>query len=370
VFLERITTRNFRNLEPSDYSFHPSVNLLVGMNGQGKTNLLEAIYFLATTKSFRTPRIASLYRFGTTNLFAGGSLQRGALQQSLSVGIDSLTPQRALLFNGQPASLSDYLSTMHVFAYSAARLEIIRGGPEERRRFLDRGVASIQPGYIDHLSRYQRILKQRNALLHSVASRSSSPAALDPWDEEIARSARSLSLARKAYAERLAAIFADVVSLHRYHVADLEFRYASGTIDDVDAPAEAWLERVRRSRSDEIRLRRTSIGPHRDNVLFTVGGRPAAEVLSGGELKTVTLFLKFAKIAAFRAETGEAPLFLLDDIDAELDLDILESLLSRLPPETQLFATSAKESYLSSLRAAPHRRFRIAAGRLSEALDG
>lgn len=370
MFLERITTRNFRNLEPTDYSFHPAVNLFVGMNGQGKTNLLEAIYFLATTKSFRTPRLASLYRFGSTSLFVGGAISRDHLEQTMSAGIDATSGQRALLFNGQTIGLGDYLSAMHVFAYSASRLEIIRGGPEERRRFLDRGVASIQRGYIEQLGRYQRVLKQRNALLQSIAARTASAGALDPWDEELAIAAQGVSLARLRYTDRLAAVFASVVSLHGYRVPDLQFRYVSGTVEDPAAPIEVWRERFRRLRNDEIRLRRTLPGAHRDNLLFSTAGRPAAEVLSGGELKTIVLLLKFSKIGLFREATGEAPLFLLDDIDAELDLEILESLLSRLPPETQLFATSAKESYLSSLRATPHQRFRIDHGRLLEAREG
>ena len=112
----------------------------------------------------------------------------------------------------------------------------------------------------------------------------------------------------------------------------------------------------------ELRSRMTLVGPQRDNVAFEVDGRPAAEVLSGGELKTLVLFLKFAKLELFREESGESAVFLLDDIDAELDVDILAAVLQNLPLATQLFATSAKHSVISNLETAPHRRFTMQGG--------
>jgi DNA replication and repair protein RecF len=368
VFLTRLTTRNFRNLDPAEWAFHPAINLFVGRNGQGKTNLLEAIYFLATTKSFRTPRVASLYHFGTASLFTGGAISRDQLEQTQSVGIEADTGRRALLFNGQTVGLSDYLSMMPVFAYSVSRLEIIRGEPEARRRFLDRGIAGLRRGYIDELGRYQRVLRQRNALLQAIVT-GAPPSGLDAWDEEFVVAARAVTLARQDYTSRLLTQFRTIVSRYSYHVGDLSFEYVSGTVDDPARPADEWRERVRRLRAEEIRMRRTLVGPHRDNLIFSSGGRPAAEVLSGGEAKTIVLFLKFSKIDLFREATGRGPVLLLDDIDSELDPEILESLLSGLPAGSQLFATSAKERYLSTLQGAPHRLFRIEGGRLAATLD-
>lgn len=353
MILRSITTDSFRNLASAEIAFHPKVNILVGLNGQGKTNLLEAIYFLATTKSFRTARMASLFRFGSPSVFVSGTVQR-EVQKTLSVGLEhGESKKRVLLINGERTPLASYVSAMTVFAYSSARLEILRGAPEERRRFLDRGIASIDPGYLEQVSRYGRVLRQRNALLHSGTT-----AGLDAWDSELAETAAVLQRARAAYAQALTAAFNDIVAAHRYRVGNMAIAYRPSALGD--------LKSIRR---EELRARMSLVGPQRDLLDFTVDGRAASEVLSGGEMKMIVLFLKFAKLELFRRRFDEAALFLLDDVDAELDLQILESLLAKMPPETQVFATSAKARFLQVLEAAPHRRLTIENGAVTTAED-
>ena len=356
MILNRISPQSFRNLEAADIAFHPSTNIVVGRNGQGKTNLLEAIYFLATTKSFRTPRVGSLFRFESPNVFVAGALQRDAVERTLSVGLETgESKRRVLMINGEKVSLPAYLNAMSVFAYSSARLEILRGAPEEKRRFLDRGIASINAAYLEQLTRYTRVLKQRNALL---SSGSASMSSLDAWDAEFVAAATPVQKARAAYAEELASAFAKIVDEHRYHVRDLGMTYRPSIADD---PA--------RTRRDELRARVSLTGPQRDTLEFTLDGRAAQEVLSGGEQKMTVLFLKFAKLELFRRRFEEPAVFLLDDVDAELDLEILEQLLVKLPSKTQVFATSAKERFLQALEAGPHRRLLIENGRVMSAQD-
>jgi len=355
MILRSLVTDNFRNLAAADVAFHETANILVGRNGQGKTNLLEAIYFLATTKSFRTNRVASMFRHGSPNTFASGVLHRDGLDRTLSVGLESgESKKRVLMINGEKVTLPAYLNAMSVFAYSSARLDILRGAPEERRRFLDRGIASINPAYLEQLTRYARILKQRNALLHEAA-----PAAtLDAWDEELKQAATIVQRGRAAYASDLSALFAEIVAQHGYHVGNVELQYRPSLTGE-----------LAKHRRDELRARMTLVGPQRDLVDFEVEGRPAAEVLSGGEQKMIVLFLKFAKLELFRRRHDDAPLFLLDDVDAELDLEILQKLLTNLPVSTQVFATSAKEVFLQALEAGPHRRLTIENGRVSSVRD-
>ncbi|HVR37789.1 MAG TPA: DNA replication and repair protein RecF [Thermoanaerobaculia bacterium] len=380
--LRSLTTQNFRNLIAAETAFHPTTNLLIGRNGQGKTNVLEAIYFLATTKSFRTSRIASVFRFHEANVFVSGALERQDLEKTLSVGLGASSsavdrwplaeegrgstangerrtangPRRVLMINGEKVTLPAYLHAMSVFAYSSARLDILRGAPEERRRFLDRGIASLNPAYLEQLTRYGRVLKQRNALLHDVATKRETPASLDAWDDELRTAAAVVHRARDAYAADLAVAFRDIVARHGYHVANVELLYRPSLVDAFDRRAE-------------LRARMSLVGPQRDNIDFVIDGRPAAEVLSGGEQKMIVLFLKFAKLELFRRRQDEPPLFLLDDIDAELDLEILQALLTKLPASTQLFATSAKEVVLHALEAGPHRRLSIENGRVTATRD-
>ena len=356
MILRSITTENFRNLESAEHNFHPSANIVVGRNGQGKTNLLEAIYFLATTKSFRTTHIDSLVRFGAPSVFVGGHVEREGVTRNVTAGVEAgETKRRVLMINGERVGLSSYLNALTVFAYSAMRLETIRGAPEERRRFLDRGIASINPGYLEELTRYGRVLKQRNALLHAISIGDDKARSLDAWDEPFTFAANAVQTARGAYARELAASFSRIVAEHNYQVRGIEMVYhpSTGNLWDL--------------RKHEVRARMSVIGPQRDNIDFVIDGRPAAEVLSGGELKTIVLFLKFAKLSLFRRRFDEPPLFVLDDIDAELDLDILQKLLSKLPDSTQVFASSAKESFLQALEAGPHRRLTIENGRVTTA---
>jgi len=354
VILRSLTSQSFRNLASEEVTFHDQVNVVVGRNGQGKTNLLEAIYFLATTKSFRTTRVASLFQFGSPSVFVAGLLHRFGVDKTISVGLETgETRRRALMLNGERVALAAYVNTMSVFAYSSARLDILRGAPEERRRFLDRGIASIDPAYLEAVSRYGRALRQRNALLASGDTSS-----LNAWDAELAAAAAPLSAGRAAYTEALLGAFAEIVAEHGYHIRNLTITYHPSAVDD--------LARIRR---DELRARMSLVGPQRDLLEFSVDGRPAAEVLSGGEQKMVVLFLKFAKLTLFRRRFDEPALFLLDDIDAELDLEILERLLLKLPSRTQVFATSAKERFLRTLEAGPHRRLLIENGRVISITD-
>lgn len=354
MILSRITARNFRNLADVPTEFHPTTNLIVGRNGQGKTNLLEAIYFLATTKSFRTPRLASVVRFGETSVYVAGSLRRLDVEKTISVGLElGETRKRVLLINEERVRLSQYVSAMSVFAFSSARLEIIRGSPEERRRFLDRGIASVEPAYLDALNRYARVLKQRNALLQSGNATS-----LDAWDAEFIDAGSAIQNARRAYTEVLIRTFAEIVAEHGYHVRNLRIDYRPSHVDD-----------LRSIRRDELRTRVSLSGPQRDNVDFTLDGRNAAEVASAGEQKMLVLFLKFAKLELFRMKFDEPAIFLLDDLDSELDLEILQKLLSKLPPKTQVFATSAKERFVTALEAGAHRRLAIENGRVTSSQD-
>ena len=359
LILRSLTTQNFRNLVEDDVAFHERANILVGRNGQGKTNLLEAIYFLGTTKSFRTTRVASLFRFESLNVFVSGVVHREGLDRTLSVGFEqSEARRRALMINGEKVTLPTYLQALSVFAYSAARLDAVRGTPEERRRFLDRGAASIQPAYLEQLTRYARVLKQRNALLAEIAQRKQAAATLDAWDNELMVAGSAVHRSRAAYAQDLSAVFHEIVIRHGYHVTGVTLSYKPSLTDD-----------IAKHRREELRARMSLAGPQRDLVEFLVDGRPAAEVLSGGELKMIVLFLKFAKLELFRRRNEDAPLLLLDDVDAELDLEILQELLSRLPLSTQVFATSAKEAFLAALEAGPHRRLTLENGRVTRSLD-
>jgi DNA replication and repair protein RecF len=349
----------FRNLADSETVFHPQVNLFLGDNGQGKTNFLEAIYFLATTKSFRTSRVAPMARFGSSTIFVSGELERTAIVRKLSAGVE-ITPhrRRELMVNREPVTLSDYLGAVQVFAYASARLEIIRGGPDERRRFIDRGIASVDPSYLDAMTRYGRVLRQRNALLQDSSLHRGRGTALEAWDEELLSAAAPLTRGRDSYISRLQERFDAIVETHDYHLRDVRLRYQPALTGQTEEDRRQ-LSSIRRR---ELAAGFSLLGPHRDVIEIDVAGRPAGEVVSGGELKVTVLFLELAKSEIFREHAGESPLFVLDDLDAELDRRILEALVQRLASSSQLFTSSAKEELVSSLPFGSHSRYEVREG--------
>ena len=366
MILKNLEAHQFRNLSSSPFHFHPEVNLILGENGQGKTNLLEAIYFLATTRSFRTPRSANLIRLEAGSMFVRGTVEEHQLTRVLSIGLDAKTERRReLRINEEKVTVQRYTSVVPLFAYSASRLEIIRGGPEERRRFLDRGIATLQPGYLRDLTRYSRALQQRNALLQKVAEGKSSAGALDAWDQEFCSAARPIVLARARYVEKIQNEFHRIVAEHDYHVQGLHVGYGPSGFDP-SAEVESSIETLRRERRRELSAGFSLIGPHRDTVAFEISGKPAADLLSSGEIKMTVLFLKFAKMALYRSILEARPLFLLDDIDAELDLGIIERLLAHVTGAAQLFTTSAKDTVFKTLELGPHRRMLLRGGAVAE----
>lgn len=369
MILRRVATRNFRNLRDSEIELHPSANILVGDNGQGKTNLLEAIYFLATTKSFRTTRLAHLPRLGSATTFVEGDVEDAAgILRRISAGISlGAERKRELLVNRQKSTLHDYLGVLPLFAYSAARLAIVRGGPDERRRFLDRGIASIRAGYLKDLTRFARALKQRNALLQrgGAAARRD----LDAWDAELIDAALPVTKARAAYADDLARETARILGEHAYHVRGLRIDYRPSAFEAGMTPEEG-LSSLHRIRRRELALGFSLAGPHRDGLDITVDGAPASEILSSGEVKMTVLFLKLAKIELYRGRTEQEPLFLLDDVDAELDLGIIERLLGHLIGRIQLVTTSPKDAFFDRFSMGPNRRFTLSEGGVEPAGEG
>ena len=364
MILQTLSTRNFRSLEDAAHQFDPRANVFLGDNGQGKTNLLEAIYFLATTRSFRTPRVVNLLRLGARNLYAQGECEEGGIVRSLSVGIlGGDERRRQLQVNGQKASLSEYLQVLPVVAYSAARLEIIRGGPDERRRFLDRGIASLRVPYLRELGRFSRVLKQRNALLQRIADGTEKKSSLEPWDGELVMAAGPIVRARDQYTRDLGVALDSLIEAYApsLHSIVMTYRPAGVVADEKESRVNVASLRAR-----ELAAGFTLSGPHRDVLEFKARGVGASDLLSSGEVKMLTLLLKLAKVQVYRAQTGRSPAFLLDDIDAELDLGVIQRLLSSLLGSGQFFTTSAKESIFRLLEVGSHRRFLVRQGGVSE----
>jgi DNA replication and repair protein RecF len=342
MLLESLEAHQFRNLS-GEVFWGEGLNIISGENGQGKTSWLEAIYLLATTKSFRTQRPQEATRFGESL-----TVVRGRVARSLDVHRDlQVTVQgnsKSLSLNGKRETVASYLSQLHVVAFTADELDVVRGGPEARRRFLDRGVVALHHSYVQTLADYQRVIKQKNRLLQDV---SESEVSLDrvreliePWNEQIILLGSDIHRARNDYVERLK----QSLQQRLFEREEVTIRYVSALEGKGDlADYEALLrERLHLRLQAEIASGYALIGPHRDELEILFDGREIRTYGSSGQQRSALILLDLAAISVYHLWHNEYPLFLMDDVDAELDKGRIGRLLEHLEGRTQTFVTTSK----------------------------
>ena len=355
----RLRLCSFRNFTREEISFGPGVNLLVGPNGQGKTNLLEAIYFLGYGRSFRTAAPRECIRHSEEQAWVGGSVEHGAIVRDLEIAISSA--EKRLTVRGKEVSLEEFVGSLHVLALTSRHLGVVRGGPDERRAFLDRAMLTLYPGHIRHLALYSRTLKQRNRLLRLARVRGGrlDQAALESWDEQLVSEGARIAANRRRYvAEMKRELTEPLFAGERLEVEYVSSAAAGGEIEEIE---REFGQRLVERRAADLRLGFTSVGPHRDELRLTLDGRSLADYGSAGQQRSALVALYFAQMEVHRAYHGHFPVFLLDDVEAELDAARLESLLDYLTGRTQTFLTAARESFVPA-GGRPIERYEILAG--------
>ncbi len=344
MLLKSLEVHNWRNLSGS-ITWGPGLNILYGDNGQGKTNWLEAIYLLATTKSFRTASLQDAVKFNEDLAIVRGTVSRSAdIVRDLQVSIQGNL--KAIVINGKREPITRYLGQLHTVAFTADELEVVRGAPEARRRFLDRGVISLQPAYLKTISDYSRVLKQKNRLLQDAAEQNWEMdrvrTTLAPWNDQLIRLGVSIHEARLDYTGRLGAAL-------EYRLFDREavtIRYVSslegkGNLADY---ASLFSERLELRIEAEMNAGYALIGPHRDDLEILFDARDIRAFGSAGQQRSALIMLDLAVISVYHSWHNEYPLFLIDDVDAELDQTRIKSLLDYLEGRTQTFITTSKEN--------------------------
>lgn len=319
-----LTARDFRNLEPLEFAPGAGSHLLLGDNGAGKTSLLEAVYALATTRSFRTSQIGDCARHGSEGFHLAGEVE-GAARSRLEVAwvATGNGGERQRSVNGNQTTLAEHLEALPVVAATAADGEILTGAPALRRRMLDRGVVSTRPGALDALSRYRRTLQNKRDLL-AQAGGAPDPAELDTWNTLLATAAAEVMTLRDAYTRRLAARLHEVLAEAELPFPEIALRYRPSPALEIHPPGAGHetleatvLDRLRRSTATEVRRGQPLLGPHRDDLEILWGGHPVRATVSAGERKALSLLLTAAHGRALEA-AGREPVYLLDDLDAEL----------------------------------------------------
>ncbi len=358
--IDELNITNFKNIADARLEFSPKINCFLGDNGMGKSNLLDAVYYLSFCKSFSGLTDAALMRRGADFTTLHGLYTRKGSPEELSMG---LMPGKRKSFKRKGKEyerLSSHIGAFPLVMVAPADQELIGGTGEERRRFMDMVIAQTDPVYLDHLIRYTRALQQRNRLLRDHAV---DPALYMAIELTLARSAGYITRARLRWVEELTGIF------HGYYsriAADgetpsLQLR---SHLAEVPGDMQRLLDEARRH--DEA-VGHTSVGPHRDDIDLRLNDMPVRRAASQGQCKTYTIALRLAQYEFLRRCAGMKPLLLLDDIFDKLDATRVERLIAIVSEDVfgQIFITDTNRDHLDHLIAhapADHRSWLVADG--------
>ena len=335
-----IDIRNFRNIESASVTFTEGVNLLHGDNAQGKTNLLEAIYFTALGKSFRPVKEAELIRFGEESAHVVNRFSDSVRSQTLSVKLFSGHGRRVVEQNGlKVGRMSEMVGAFRVVLFCPEHLSLIQGGPELRRNYLNVALSQLRPMYLQSLQRYNKLLKERNALLKKAPEDMATFKATEPmWSAQLAREAALITVHRARYVKQVndhvQACFVDMMKKYEGggEIPELTYQPTLGSewleshsedpdlFTSTEKLEERYLELLTTRHDREIGAGATLWGVHKDDVRINLNGRPARLYASQGQQRSLALAMKLAEgwVSAYESG-GDMPVFLFDDVLSELD---------------------------------------------------
>jgi DNA replication and repair protein RecF len=354
---------DFRSYDSVRLDLAPGLTALVGANGEGKTNLLEALAWLATLSSFRGAPTEAMVRRGAPFAVVRALAEREGRDLLIEAQIQANGRNRVLV-NRQPLRRArDLLGSLRVSVFTPDDLVIVKDGPGERRRFLDDALVSLHPRNDGLRSQVDKVLRQRNALLKQTGGRLDESGAftLDVWDAKLAEAGAALAAARLDLLDRMRPVLARTYDALARRPARVEARYeaawagatpgAASSRATTDVPGEdgggravlgeALAQALAAARTDDVRRGVSTVGPHRDDVVLTIGDGPARTQASQGEQRTLALALRLAVHHVVTSAAESPPVLLLDDVFSELDPDRSAALLANLPAGQTLLTTAA-----------------------------
>ncbi|NEQ74216.1 MAG: DNA replication/repair protein RecF [Okeania sp. SIO2C9] len=360
MYLRHLHLRQFRNYLDQKVNFDAAKTILVGDNAQGKSNLLESVELLSTLKSHRVSRDRDLILDGKPAGQVQANLERqvGNIELTLTVRSQG---RRTVAINGETLRRHlDFLSILNVVQFSSLDLDLVRGGPEVRRHWLDRLLVQLEPVYAHILQQYNQVLRQRNALLKQIRQQkmaaettgsinSISTQELALWDAQLATTGARVIRRRQRVLQRLAPLASEWHRAIAGNMEVLQMEYLANVMvdskeliiqDSLDGVRQAFLEKIKVRAIAEQYQGTTVVGPHRDDVAFTINETPARQYASQGQQRTLVLALKLAELQLIEQVVTEPPLLLLDDVLAELDLHRQNQLLEAITDRFQTLITT------------------------------
>lgn len=359
MYLESLLLNNFRNYGRQELVFHPRINIFCGKNAQGKTNLLEAIYYLAVSRSFRTNQESEMLRFGSDYFYLKGSflIKEECCQAEIGYRQPHLLQ---IKLNGKPVKRIDYIYRHPVVTFTPDDLFLIKEGPSVRRRFIDMEGSRLKPLYYRRLRDYYRVLRQRNRILKEKSgSRSFDYSIMEPWDKALVETGSWILKERVLLLQALELRAQSYFTILTGRSENLSLRYLSTIHFDEDLlelVESTFQEQLSAARSSELRKGSTQVGPHLDDFAVLINGCDARKFGSQGQQRSAVLALKMGEVDLFNSAGCERTILLLDDVFSEFDGErrrqLIDFLINR---EDQTFITTAvpladveKESFKES----------------------
>ena len=342
MLIKSIKTENYRNLENTEFFPSEGINIICGDNAQGKTNLLECIWLFTGGRSFRGSKDSELVAFGEKFARISLSFETAVRQQSIAITISG--GKREAVLNDVPKKyMSQIIGSFCAVVFSPDHLSLIKSGPEERRNFIDAALCQIKPAYAVLLSRYKRMLNERNALLKDIPRHRELEDMLDIWDERLAAEGAKIAIERQGYVSSLSQLaqgFYDGISGGRERLSLQYKTVCRGSAEEIKT---ALTSSLTQRRSDDIYCGYTSAGVHRDDLIVKINDKDARSFGSQGQQRSAVLAMKLAEAAEAGERVGEKPVILLDDVLSELDIKRQSYLLNRLEG-MQVFITCCERA--------------------------
>ena len=348
--VEDIRLINFRNYDNIYLKFNPKINVFIGKNAQGKTNLLEAIYMCAYGKSFRTNRDKEIINFSKEEAYIGSNMNINNYDKFLEIKMDRVKSKRIRINKNELKNYKELYSGLNVVIFSPDDLKIVKEGPSGRRDFMDVGISKVKPVYTYNISRYNKILFQRNNLLKSNRFKKDLINLLDVFDMQIASIGTSIILERQKYVEKLSKIANTIHKNISSNNEELELKYISNVpiYENKSEMEKSYLMNLKENYKRDAEFGTTEVGPHKDDIYMSINDKDVRTYGSQGQQRTVVLSLKFSEVELIKAERGMYPVLLLDDVFSELD-DSRRNYLISLFKDVQTFITVTDAIDLKSM---------------------
>lgn len=321
MYVEDITLINYRNYLNLELKLNKKINVFLGKNAQGKTNLLEAIYICATGKSFRTNRDRELIHFKKNQAYVAANVNTGNYNRFIEIKLDHNKPKRIKVNKTELENHKELYSGLNIVVFSPDDLRLVKEGPSERRKFLDEEISQVRPVYKYNVTRYNKVLYQRNNILRSNKFQKDIGPLLDVFDLQLAKLGSKIVLERDNYIKELSNIARTVHKDITLSKEELQLIYTSN-VEILDNPEEMeknYFRLLKSNINSDIEARSTSIGPHRDDIIMNINEMNVKTFGSQGQQRTVVLSIKLSEVELIRRERGSYPVLLLDDVFSELD---------------------------------------------------